>query len=237
MARRSFLVSLLALLACACAPRYPTDADFAADGGGAADAAAGDDRDGDGVCDATERDVGSNPDERDTDGDLFPDALELVNAFDPRDPSSPGIDQVAFMAASKGNGVELSLRATVEGQGETYSGVLTSYPSLDAEDRVADDFLAAVRAESAEPPENVRVVDAEAARFEAVLGKTRLSFRVRFEYQGSEDFPCAQGYSFTYATKSDQGRIESTRDYMLVITPKDQAGRDVDAFCLPAACL
>src|SRR5262249_20312514 len=90
---------------------------------------------------------------------------------------------------------------------------------------------------SAAPPENVHAVDAEAERFDTVVGHTRLSFQLRFEYTSAADFACAEGFSFAYQTKTDQGRHPSSRDYMLVVTPKDAAGRNAGAYCLPAACL
>ncbi len=231
--RLPLLLLVFALSGCAVESRFGA-ATLPSDGGGVD---AGEDRDHDGVCDSTERTIGSNPDELDSDHDGFPDAIELLNAFDPIDPNSPGVDQVAFMPAKNDASIELALRATVDGQGESFTGVLSSYPSIDAQKRSADDFLSGVVAVAAEPPENVHAVDASAERFDAVVGHTRLSFRAGFHYTSNVDFPCAEGFAFAYALKSDQGKHVGSRDYMIVITPKDAMGRDPKSFCLPAACL
>ena len=46
------------------------------------------DSDGDGLCDTTEDEFGTDPERRDSDGDGMPDLIELGNGFDATDPSS-----------------------------------------------------------------------------------------------------------------------------------------------------
>jgi hypothetical protein len=231
----------LGVLVCAaaCTPQLRADTRQppGPDGGVAPPGKTPPDRDHDGLCDATEQDLGSDPDALDSDHDGYPDAVELLNGFDPVSPDSPGLDQVAFLASKMGAGLDFGVRATVDGDGESYTGILAPYPSNDSDQRTILDFYQGGVAVSAEPPENVHAVDAQAERFDTVLGHTRLSFALRFEYSSADDFPCAEGFSFAYATKTDQGHHPSSRDYMLVVVPKDSTGRKPEDYCLPETCL
>lgn len=209
-------------------------------GSGAADggeptAYDGHDRDGDGVCDATELGIGSDPDRADSDGDGLPDFTEIISGFSATDPMLPEPDQVGFLADAAQAELEVQVRLTAEGSGQGYTGEFGSATSFDPEGRSAKDFFEGAVARGADPPDNVRGLDAASERFTSVLGKTRLSFELQFRYGLEQAASCTASYPYSYRLKEDNGRIASVRNFLLVITPTNVAGRP--PFCLPASCL
>lgn len=232
--------------ACALSERFQDGPLVSAAGSGSpsvdvdADAAmppAVDDEDGDGLCNETEAEIGSDPSEVDTDHDGFSDFVEFMAAFDPKSVESPGLDQVGVLIAKHGATLDFETRATVDGMGEGYTGVLTAYPSFNVDGFTVESYLVNGRALAASPPDNARDVEPERARFGTIVGHTRLSFRLRFDYKkGSQDATCADAFSFSYGVKDDLGRREGTRDYLLVVVPDGSAGLDARSFCVPASC-
>lgn len=238
-----FLLALVCVCASACAvsSRQAPELAPAADGGGpAADATvlAPEDPDHDGLCNETEKDVHTDPDALDTDRDGYPDLVEVMAEHDPLDPQSPGLDQVGFLVAKRDAELDFEARVTVDGMGEGYTGLFTAYAALNAAGLTAGDFLERGSALSAEPPDNVRDLDATRERFGVVVGRTRLAFRLRFAFKRAVmDFPCADTFPFTYGVKDDLGRRGETRDYLLVVVPEGSTGLDPKAFCIPTECL
>jgi hypothetical protein len=192
------------------------------------------DQDHDGVCDATEQQVGTDPKSADTDGDGFPDLIELGNGFHPTDPSSPAPDQVAYLEARSGATLDFSLRATVDGDGQGVSGLFQTISSIYGDATTAEDFFTGAEAVSADPVDGVRNIDASSARFDSVLGRTRLVFSLHFEYMGASK-TCARAYPFRYGMKSDDGQTSGERLYLLVLAPQGQMGHDIK-YCLPTDC-
>jgi hypothetical protein len=196
-----------------------------------------DDDDHDGLCNETEKDLGTDPTLRDTDGDGYPDLVEVMAEHDARDPRSPGLDQVGFLAANRGSVIDFEARVTVDGEGEGYSGLFAAYPSPSSSGLTANDFMERGSALSAEPPDHVRGVNVEGERFDSVAGRTRLAFRLRFMFdRPAEDFPCADSFPFTYGVKDDLGRRVGIRDYTLVVLPEGSTGLRAEDFCVPEAC-
>lgn len=194
------------------------------------------DRDHDGLCDATERQIGTDPLAVDTDGDGLPDLIELGNGFDPTDSSTPAPDQVAYLEARPGAILDFAVRATVDGHGQGVSGLFQAITSIYADGTTAEDFFSAASAVSADPVDGARSIDTSAARFDSVLGRTRLGFSLHFEYAGSAKPPeCAKAYPFRYSTKSDDGATMAVRLFLLVVAPAGQAGHDA-SYCLPSDC-
>jgi len=116
------------------------------------------DAEGDGLCDETEADQGTDPLDPDTDGDGLPDLIEVGYALAATDPDQPGVDQVAFLTGSPGAILDFDLRTTVDGVGESHTGSFSPLPSFyDGGPSVADFFVTAF-ATSADPPDNVRGV-------------------------------------------------------------------------------
>src|SRR5262245_336953 len=180
MARRVFGLLLIGFYACGAGEDAPGLDDIAVfrDGG---DGSHPSDSDDDGLCDPREEEIGTDTRSKDSDADGLPDMAEVVNGFDPTDPSSPAIDQVGYLEARISATVDFPVRATVDGNGESISGSFVSLPALDPDGLTAADFFRSAVAVSADPVDSVRSISGESARFGSVLGKTRLAFNVRFE--------------------------------------------------------
>ena len=196
----------------------------------------GADLDGDGLCDTTELELGTNPEASDSDGDRLPDLIEVISNFSPVDDSAPAGDQVAFLQGTRGSSLDFGVRSTVNGDGQSLAGWFTAAGSFYRDDRSAADYFVGATAVSADPIDAARSINEESARFAAVLGKTRLAFKLRFEFGAGPDQDCGVAYPFRYAIKSDDGETRSERFYLLVVGASGAAGLDAADFCIPSAC-
>src|SRR3954452_23122734 len=88
--------------------------DAAMSGTGASDSDGNDDRDHDGVCNATELALMSDPDRADTDGDGFPDYTEVMANFVLTNPSIPGPEQIAYLDGAAESPIDFEVRMTVD---------------------------------------------------------------------------------------------------------------------------
>jgi hypothetical protein len=194
------------------------------------------DSDHDGLCDSTEEQLGSDPHQLDSDSDGLPDVVEVVSGFDPTDASSPGIDQVGYLAMQAGSTLDFDVRATFDGVGQGASGSFIALNALIPQDWHADQFLENSTAVSAVPPDNVRDIDADQQHFGSVLGNTRLTFSLHFAYGNDPPLACSAGLPFGYQIKSDSGGFTGARGYLLVVSP-DGSKPEPAKFCRPTACL
>jgi hypothetical protein len=194
------------------------------------------DQDGDGLCDGSEHDFGTDPRVADSDGDGLPDLIELANGFDPVDRADPGVDQVAYLQAKLGAATDFPVRTTFDGTGEGVSGYFDAIASIYSDGSTAQDFYRGTSAVSADPVDSVRSIEHDSARFAAVLGHTRLGFILNFQYmQGVPDVDCARAYPFRYSLKTDNGDVQSDRLFLLVVAPGAGGTADLE-FCLPGGC-
>lgn len=200
-----------------------------------------DDSDRDGVCNATEVDLRTDPDRADTDRDGLPDFTELIANYDSTDPIEPGPELVAYLPADSSASIDFEVRMTVEGSGLGYTGEFRERDALDARGFTAKDFFDDAKAVAGEPSDNVRGVQASSERFDSVLGRTRLAFMLHFSTGAVKPVGCSVGYPFEYRLKDDAGRFTSARDYLLVVVPEaariTTAGAERAKFCTPARCL
>jgi hypothetical protein len=227
-----------ALLACAGDP--PSDSLVVEPDPGKGSAGAGardsDDSDSDGLCDGTEVELGTDPQAADSDDDRLPDLIEVVSSFSPIEPADPAVDQLAFMHGSRGSSLDFAVRSTVDGDGQSLAGWFTAAGSFYRDDLSAADYFVGATAVSADPIDGARSINEESARFAAVLGRTRLAFKLRFEFGSRPDLECGRAYPFRYAIKSDDGETRSERFYLLVVGASGAAELDPAGFCLPSSC-
>lgn len=193
------------------------------------------DTDGDGVCDATEEAYGSDIETPDSDRDGLPDLTELVANFEPSDPASPNADQIGYIAGAPQAALDFVLRMTVEGSGLGYSGEFRDFETIDAFGLTAKDFYEGAVALGGDPPDNVRGIQEESEHFSAVLGRTRLSFMLRFQVRTTKLSNCTMAYPFQYRLKATDGKYVASRDYLLIVTHDESGERP--KFCLPPTCL
>jgi hypothetical protein len=193
------------------------------------------DTDSDGLCDRTERQFGTDALAKDTDADGLPDLIEVGNGFDATSPDEPAEDQVAYLVGEPGSVLEFPVRMTVQGDGQALSGYFEVIPSIYADGMTAQDFFRGTMATAADPVDGVRSVQPGSARFAGVLGRTRLSFALRFEYPEGAAVECGRAYPLRYALKSDDGMTVAERLFLLAVAPAVEAGLE-RPYCLPSRC-
>jgi hypothetical protein len=221
----------LPLWAAACQPAVDRDRPL----DGVVLSAAEQDRDHDGLCDDTEDELHSNADRLDTDGDGFPDALELIAGTDLRDPLEPAADHVAHLDAGQRD-LAFDVALTVDGEATAARGRFSSRNALDPLSRDASDFFTACSAVSAEPPESVRDVQPEKARFGTVLARARLRYRLLFSDPGDRASECVAALPFDFSADDELGHDLDRARYLLVFAATGTP-QDPERFCRPVACL
>lgn len=194
------------------------------------------DKDGDGLCDATEFELGTDYLAADSDEDQLPDLIELASSFDPLDDADPLPDQLALLEGAPGSQLEFAVRSTVEGDGQSLAGWFSAAGSFYRDGLSAADYFVGATAVSADPIDAARSINQESARFAAVLGKTRLVFNLRFDYGSRPALDCGRAYPFRYAIKSDDGDTRSERFYLLVVAPAGATTLDAADLCIPEHC-
>jgi hypothetical protein len=194
------------------------------------------DTDGDGLCDRTERQFGTDFEAKDSDADGLPDLIEIGNGFDATSSDEPAEDQVAYLVGEPGAGLEFPVRMTVQGDGQALTGYFEVIPSIYADGVTAQEFFRGTMATTADPIDGVRSVQPGSARFGGVLGRTRLSFALRFEYpEGLDAVECGRAYPLRYVLKSDDGMTVAERLFLLVVAPEVEANLERQ-YCLPSRC-
>jgi hypothetical protein len=193
------------------------------------------DTDGDGLCDVTEEQLGTDVNKVDTDADGVPDVVEVIAGYDPSDATSPSIDRIARLTGLPGQVLDFEVRATFNGVGQGATGQFSALSSLHPRGLRADHFFVSGHALSAEPPDNVRGIQPGEEHFTSVLGNTRLVFSLHFAYRGDVPPTCTAALPFDYSIKSDSGVYVGSRTYLLIVS-SDARPRAED-FCRPVACL
>lgn len=233
----------------------PRDTGPARDRGPAVDAPSPTaDRDGDGLCDATELARRTDPSREDTDYDGLLDAFEARIGSDPlnaNDPSSRDRMQVAERDGSswptpwfvEWRGMGEGLLATILDRAGGVDGRLVT--------EVADFSVAAIGGDP-----SAFVGGADGARFFGVGGPVRLEWRVTATWrdaQGGEDaglpraLGCRRAYEAIAIVKQDGGETVAARRLILDVVPAGAGldggtavawpdGATAEGFCRPSAC-
>ncbi len=228
LGRTALVLSVALLTGCPGTTEPPSDASTDGLADGAPDR--GDD-DGDGLCNQTELDRGTDPLDPDTDADGYSDFVEVFNNYDPLVPAVPTDDVVFRLLEMPGSMVRASHTLVIRGSGQDYAGAFESRDARDADGLTAADFWDGSVALFANPPENVAVVEADAERFRGVVGTTELNFETTFTYDASVGFEsCLRAYPFRYQVKRSDGTVLAFERYLLVVVPPINTGE----WCTPA---
>lgn len=235
--RASSLLILCAVAACSGSHPSSPPADGGVRDGMLPDGAIGPsgDADGDGLCDSSELMRGTDPTLADTDGDGLTDLAEVRFGTDPTSSTSPDRASVFVLRESPDATVQVPIEVDVRGRGEDYTGgfmPLSGAPELTSS---AGDFFTGTAAVFAEPSGNVGLLDADAAAFRGVTGRTHLGFEARFAFGSALPRSCIRAYSFVYNVKRSDGRFVSSDRFVLVILPLDQRLETGD-WCTPSGC-
>jgi len=194
------------------------------------------DSDDDGLCDSSERVAGTSADNPDSDGDSFPDVIEVGYGLNALDPNVPRDEQVVSLVEASGASATLVARIQVEGVGEQYTGLFESFDPFSSQTTTAADLLVGVRAIAANPPDNVHGIEENAARFASVQGSTELTFSLEFAYGEQSFSECKRGYPFSFSAKRPDRSQVGTERYLLVSIPADSDSAEV-SWCIPDPCL
>lgn len=194
------------------------------------------DSDEDGLCDSSEAVAGTSVDDPDSDGDSFPDVIEVAYGFNALDPNAPRDQQIVSIAEARGASATLIARIEVKGLGEQYTGLFESLDPFFSQSTTAADLLVDVRAIAADPPDNVHGIEENAARFASVQGSTELTFSLRFAYGEQPTSECKRGYPFSFSVKRPDSSQVGTERYLLVSIPAE-SDSPVGSWCLPEPCL
>ncbi|MBN1652695.1 MAG: hypothetical protein JXA30_02850 [Deltaproteobacteria bacterium] len=192
------------------------------------------DSDRDGLCDSSERSVGTDADKADSDNDGYPDLMEVYCGFEPMDPNSPRAEQVVLLAAEKGAAIDFKTEVLVDGKGEQYSGVFEAEEVFYAGGATAADLFVAASAIAADPPDNAFAIEAMAARFAAVQGETRLTFALRFALGEQPGFECIRWYPFSFSVKTPNESGIGIERYIVISGSVDS---EESPWCKPEHCL
>ncbi|MEY4576010.1 MAG: hypothetical protein RL701_713 [Pseudomonadota bacterium] len=190
------------------------------------------DMDHDGLCDATETELGTDPRRTDTDGDGIPDSHEAVAGSDPRSVTDLPVDHIAYFDQSWAEGT-FEVSVTIDGDGSSAIGKVLSRPTLDPLSRRITAFYRGCSALSAEPSDNVREINTQPGRFGKVLGLARLRYELHFtdDADAPHALDCKTVLPFDFVVVTDAGLQLDQSRYMLVVGPRDSP------FCESAACL
>ena len=176
------------------------------------------DRDGDGLCDDTEREARTDPDRVDTDGDGFTDGWEYGWNFSPLSATSPPSERQLPWSEAPGAPLEAIFTSNYRGNGEGVFGAFWDSPA--GIDGVRGEELGlCIEALAAVPQSNAP--DRVAERFVSVLGTTRLTFQLRGEWPARPALRCRRAYAI-YPTVYAEGRgVISLRSFFLVVSASD----------------
>ncbi|NOY93671.1 MAG: hypothetical protein GXP55_20995 [Deltaproteobacteria bacterium] len=196
----------------------------------------GNDSDGDGLCDSSELMRGTDPMLADTDSDGFTDLVEVRLGTNPVVPTSPDRATVFILRESPDATLQVPIEVDVRGRGEDYTGGFMPLGAAPETTSSAMDFFSGTVALYADPSGNVGLLDAEAASFRGVTGRTRLGYEVRFAFGSELPRSCIRAYSFRYSVKRSDGRLVASERDLLVVMPLDQRLETGD-WCTPSGCI
>ena len=198
---------------------------------------ASEDPDGDGLCTATERNLGTDPMAADTDGDGWPDGAEWQASSDPTDATEP--DPAFVDALTEGAGAPLYISVLVEtrARGHDLTGGIED-TALFEDGRRASQWLAALRAAAAYPSYRVAWIDEENATYRGVEGRVLVAFELSFQVPAEAARGCARAYPYWFVLKRNDGvRWIVQRRWLRVAAPQGTGA--TEAWCLsrPPRCL
>lgn len=222
-----------------------TDRGAATDNGGSP----GTDTDRDGLCDATEAELGTDPALADTDDDGLTDLFEARAGDDPRDADDPpAVDRVQLREAP-GEVVVTDYAATIDGAQE--GDVLTALwqdRGTGIDGRFASAWASFELAAFAADPAGV-VDELSGPRFVGVRGRARLTWRLTTRSRGGTvdgdagavRLGCRRAYEFVLVVLPNGGDALRVRRMTLdVLGARGGGGTwpdvDADGFCQPARC-
>jgi hypothetical protein len=175
------------------------------------------DNDGDGLCDDTELARGTDPFDPDTDGDGFPDLVEIQIYADALMIDSPDRDDLVALRVERLSTSATPLTFTVRATGGTYVGGFAARTRPLGDETSANDYFLRASAVTATPSTNVANIDGEV--FAGVIGRTLLTYQIDFEYRDDALIECMRAYPFSYQLKLQDQSLVGVQSRILLVAP------------------
>lgn len=194
------------------------------------------DFDHDGICDATEDSLGTDPLQADSDGDSFPDDVERAFGSNPLVPAEPNRDDIVYLSESATAPLSVTPVLRVRGMGQVFTGFATAGAGARTGGVLATELVESAYAVDAYPRANVFEIDAANQRFVGVEGTTRLIFDLRLYAGNQEPRDCRRAFIVRYYAKTLEGNVYSGPTYYVIVTPDVNSARYAE-WCEQTVCI
>ncbi len=198
------------------------------------------DGDGDGLCDATERDGwGTDPTRADSDGDGIPDGYEIQLGYDPLRTLTPDPTELVLLDEVPIGVAQMGIVRAVNASGQNFLGAFQAVPLIEPFNDPfmmdASTFLTGIIATTAVPRENVFEIDREGGEFLGVIDRTQLAWEIQFAYGETMVRGCARVYPWRFSIKRSDGRLVYLVQRLLVVIPPGSTLQDT-TWCSVTPC-
>lgn len=182
------------------------------------------DRDGDGLCDDTERFYRTDPARVDSDGDGLTDLFEVRAYTSPLSATDPPATERVSLRERPGARVTISYGLLWRGEGDVLTGVLLDRLA-GVDERVPSEFGPSIVAADAEP--RASVANIVGPSFEGVVGRVRLRWEISLEWPSVAPIGCRRAYLMSAAVfLSGRGLVYALPVAIDVHGDADGAGMD-----------
>ena len=198
-----------------------------------ADGGTRDDYDGDGLCNQTESERGTDPFSADTDGDGIPDGPEVILGFDPVSAESPGRERTQLLRESTAGTLDVLIERELFADGQDLDASFSATPVSDDAGQDADTFFRGATAAFATPAANYASIDNQSVR--GVTGRIFVGYELRFEYEDALVRGCVRAYPYRYTIKRSDAVIVGVETRVLVVIPPGE-NLNTAAWCVRPTC-
>lgn len=181
------------------------------------DGGSSDDYDGDGLCNQTESERGTDPLRPDSDGDGIPDGPEVILGFDPTTAESPGRERTQLLRESTAGTLDVLIERDLFAEGQDLLASFSATPVADDADQDANTFFRGASAAFASPTANYSSIDDQTVR--GVTGRLLVGYDLRFEFGDALVRDCVRGYPYRYTVKRSDAVIVGVETRLLVLIP------------------
>ena len=191
------------------------------------------DLDGDGLCNQTESDVGSDPLRADSDGDGIPDGPEVILGFDPISAESPGRDRTQLLRESTAGTLDVLIERDLFAEGQDLVASFSPTPVNDLANQDAGTFFRSASAAFASPAANYSSIDNQTVR--GVTGRLLVGYELRFEFGDALVRECVRAYPYRYTIKRSDAVVVGVETRVVVVIPPGETLSGAP-WCMPSTC-
>ncbi|MFK8003309.1 MAG: hypothetical protein AB8H86_27310 [Polyangiales bacterium] len=197
------------------------------------DGGSSEDYDGDGLCNDTESERGTDPLDADTDGDGIPDGPEVLLGFDPTSADFPGRERTQLLRESPAGSVDVLIERDLFAQGQDLVASFSASPVSDLGGQDAGTFFVGASAAFASPAANFASIEDQSVR--GVTGRILVGYELRFEHGDAVARECVRAYPYRYTIKRSDAVIVGVETRLLVVIPPGE-NLNTAEWCERPAC-